>query len=183
MYRVMGTLYILAPLLRKSTHTNHSNRNLPFWRPFTCWRPYAEKARITYASYVCQAAGTSIIGGGASSWIAEIHYYYGDRRLQARSGRWHISVDPASPFRKFGREPTFVLRHGGTSPHLEPGHVASGQEASVSPDRLCGTPCPKTLQIKNCHWNISRLNWKLIYFVWHMPSSAHSAYVTWLRGA
>ena len=59
----------------------------------------------------------------------------------------HISVDPASPFLKSGREPTFVLRHVDTSPHLEPGHVASGQEASVSPDRLCGTPCPKTLQI------------------------------------
>ena len=61
---------------------------------------------------------------------------------------WHISVDPASPFRKSGREPTFVLRHGDTSPHLTtPGHVASGQEASVSPNRLCGTPCPKTSQI------------------------------------
>ena len=35
---------------------------------------------------------------------------------------------------------------------------ASGQEASVYPDRLCGTPCPKTLQIQNCHWNISRLD-------------------------
>ena len=39
--------YILAPLLRKSTHTNLSIRNLPFWRPFTFWRPYAEKAQIT----------------------------------------------------------------------------------------------------------------------------------------
>ena len=47
MYRVIGTLYILAPLLRKSRHTNLSNRNLPFWRPFKFWRPYAEKARIT----------------------------------------------------------------------------------------------------------------------------------------
>ena len=53
----------------------------------------------------------------------------------------------ASPFRKSGREPTFFLRHGDTSPHLEPGHVASSQEASVSPNRPCGTPCPKTLQI------------------------------------
>ena len=95
----------------------------------------------------------------------------------------HISVDPASPSRKSWREPTFVLRHGETSPHLEPRHVASGQEASVSPDRLCGTPCPKTLQIQNCHWNISRLDWKLIYFVWHLPSRAHSAYVTGLKGA
>ena len=53
----------------------------------------------------------------------------------------HISVDPASPFRKTRHEPTFVLRHGDTSPHLKPGHVASGQEASLSPDLLCETPC------------------------------------------
>ena len=46
MYRVIGTLYILAPLLRKRTHTNLNNRNLPFWRPFKFWRPYAEKACI-----------------------------------------------------------------------------------------------------------------------------------------
>ena len=78
-YRVIGTLYILAPLLRKSTHTNLSNLvtyrfgalllcsaallhvgaliqqkytyNLTFWG--TCPTP----------PYVCQAAGTSIIGG------------------------------------------------------------------------------------------------------------------------
>ena len=47
MYRVIGTIYILAPLLHKSTQTNLINRNLPFWRPFKFWRPYAEKARIT----------------------------------------------------------------------------------------------------------------------------------------
>ena len=38
------------------------------------------------ASYVCQAAGTSIIGG-APSWITERQYYYEGRRLQAYSGR------------------------------------------------------------------------------------------------
>ena len=81
MYRVIGTLYILAPLLRKNRHTNLSNRNLPFWRPFKFWRPYAEKTRIIqhfgahmfYASYVYQAAGGSIIGGGAPSRITERH--------------------------------------------------------------------------------------------------------------
>ena len=44
---LIGTVYILAPLLGKSTHTNLSNRKLPFWRPFTFWRPYAGKARFT----------------------------------------------------------------------------------------------------------------------------------------
>ena len=29
-------------------------------------------------------------------------------------------------------QPTFVLRHGDTSPHLEPGHVASGRSFRVS---------------------------------------------------
>ena len=36
-----------------------------------------------------------------------------------------------------------------------------GQEASVSPGRLCGTPCPMTLEIQNSHWNMSRLDWRL----------------------
>ena len=45
--KCIGALYILAPLLCKSTHTNLSNLNLPFWRPFIFWRPYAAKARIT----------------------------------------------------------------------------------------------------------------------------------------
>ena len=42
---------------------------------------------MPYAPYVCQAAGASIIGGGAQSLITERHYQYGGRRLQARSGR------------------------------------------------------------------------------------------------
>ena len=35
----------------------------------------------------------------------------------------------------------------------------------------------------NCRWNVSNLCWKHIYFAMHMPSSAHSAFVTWLRSA
>ena len=31
---------------------------------------------MPYAPYMCQAAGASIIGGGAPSWITERHYYY-----------------------------------------------------------------------------------------------------------
>ena len=62
-----------------------------------------------------------------------------------------------------------------------PGHVASGQEASVSPDRPCETSCP--LQIWKLSLEHFKTGLKLIYFIWHMPSSAHSAYVTRLRGA
>ena len=66
---------------------------------------------------------------------------------------------------------------------LGPGLVASGLEVSVSPDRLFGTHCPRTLEFRNCRWNVSNLCWKHIYFAKHMPSSAHSAFVTWLGGA
>ena len=31
---------------------------------------------MPYAPYGCPAAGASIIGGGAPSWITERHYYY-----------------------------------------------------------------------------------------------------------
>ena len=67
--------------------------------------------------------------------------------------------------------------------YLEPGPVALGLEASVSPARLFGTRCPKTFDLRNCRWNVSNLRWKHIHFARHMPSSAHSAFVTWLRGA
>ena len=66
---------------------------------------------------------------------------------------------------------------------LEPGLVAMGPEASVSRDRSFGTLCPRTFENQNCRWNVSNLSWKHIYFAMHMPSSAHSAFVTWLRGA
>ena len=66
---------------------------------------------------------------------------------------------------------------------LEPGPVALGPEASVSRDRSFGTHCPRTFELRNCRWNVSNLCWKHIYFAMHMPSSAHSAFVTWLRGA
>ena len=66
---------------------------------------------------------------------------------------------------------------------LEPGLVAMGPEVSVSPDRWFGTHCPRTLEFPNCRWNVSNLSWKHIYFAMHMPSSAHSAFVTWLRSA
>ena len=53
----MAPLYIMAPLCSKSTY------NLTFW--CTC-----------HKLHVCLAAGASIIGGGAASWITERHYYY-----------------------------------------------------------------------------------------------------------
>ena len=46
---------------------------------------------------------------------------------------------------------------------LEPGLVASGLEASVSPDRFFGTHCPRTFELRNCHWSLSKLCWKHIY--------------------
>ena len=58
---------------------------------------------------------------------------------------------------------------------------ASGLGVSVSPDRLFGTHCPRTLEFRNCCWNVSNLCWKHIYFAKHMPSSAHNAFVTWLQ--
>ena len=63
---------------------------------------------------------------------------------------------------------------------LEPKPVASGLEISVSPDRLFGTHFPRTFELWKCRWNVSNLCWKHIYFAKHMPSSAHSAFVTWL---
>ena len=66
---------------------------------------------------------------------------------------------------------------------LESGLVASGPETSVSRDRLFGTHCPRTFELRNCRWNVSNLCWKHIYFAMRMPSSAHSALVTWLRSA
>ena len=46
----------------------------------------------------------------------------------------HTSVDPASPFRKSGREPTFVLRH-------EAPHHTSNQDTSLRGKKL---PCLRT---------------------------------------
>ena len=80
MYRVIGTLYILAPLLHKSTHTNLSNRNLPFWRPFKFWRPYAEKARITQ-HFGAHALRLLCVPGGR-------HQYHWRRRPIAASPQW-----------------------------------------------------------------------------------------------
>ena len=49
-------------------------------------------------------------------------------------------------------------------------------------DRLCGTHCLRSLANRNCRWIVSKLCWKHTCFVRHMPSSSHSAYVTWLSG-
>ena len=80
MYRVIGTLYILAPRLHKSTHTNLSNRNLPFRRPFNFWRPYAEKARITQ-HFGAHALRLLCVPGGR-------HQYHWRRRPIAASPQW-----------------------------------------------------------------------------------------------
>ena len=74
------------------------------------------------------------------------------------------------------------LLHGATWLCLEPGPVALGPGVSLSPDRLSGTHCPRTSEFRNCCWNVSNLCWKHICFAKHMPSSAHSAFVTWLGG-
>ena len=39
----------------------------------------------------------------------------------------------------------------------EPGPVASGPEASVSPVQLFGTHCLRTFELQNCRWNVSNL--------------------------
>ena len=49
--------------------------------------------------------------------------------------------------------------------------------------RVSGTHCPRTFDLRNCRWSVSNLCWKHIYFAMHMPNSAHSAFVTWLRSA
>ena len=66
---------------------------------------------------------------------------------------------------------------------LEPELDALGPEASVSRDRSFGTRCPRAFELRKCRWNVSNLCWKHIYFAMHMPSSAHSAFLTWLRSA
>ena len=65
---------------------------------------------------------------------------------------------------------------------LEPGPVASGLEASVSPDRLFGTHCRRTFEFRNCRWNVSNLYVENT-FISTSLCSAHSAFVTYLNGA
>ena len=52
---------------------------------------------------------------------------------------------------------TCNLLFGATRHCLEPRPVASGPEASVSPDWLFGTHCPRTFESRNSHWNVSNL--------------------------
>ena len=73
---------------------------------------------MSYTSYVCQAAGTSIIGGGAP-WITERHYillYMGV--VQARSGRQRVENDVSS-----GSGSVVV-----TAYDFEPGRLGSNPE-------------------------------------------------------
>ena len=56
------------------------------------------------------------------------------------------------------------IQEVGARAHLRSAHrgdltipVVSGPEASVSPDRLFGTHCPRTFQFRNCRWNVSNL--------------------------
>ena len=94
----------------------------------------------------------------------------------------HTSAAPAILSGRSAPGLTCDLLFEATWLYHEPGLVASSPEASMSPDRLFGTHCPRTFDLRNCHWNVSNLRWKHIYFTKHMPSSAHSAFVTWLRG-
>ena len=75
MYRVIQEPYTFwRPFYAKARIlTLVGNRNLPFWRPYHILAPLCRTStykpnilgHMHCASYVCQAAGTSIIGGGA----------------------------------------------------------------------------------------------------------------------
>ena len=66
---------------------------------------------------------------------------------------------------------------------------ASGRDPSLWPGgfRVSGpvvwNSLPGTFGSRYCRWSVSGLCWGHICFAKHMPSGAHSAFVTWLRGA
>ena len=102
------------------------------------------------------------------------------RSLSATPSMIEVRLTSAAPAILSGRStPGLIcgLLCGATWLCLEPKPVASGLEVSVSPDQLFGTHCPRTIEFR---WNVSNICWKHIYFAKHMPSSAHSAFVTWL---
>ena len=114
-------------------------------------------------------------------------YRFQDRSLclQRPSWPWSRHTSAALAIRSERSAPGLIcdLLFEATWLCLEPWLVAMGPEASVSRDWSFGTLCPRTFELRNCRWNVSNLSWKHIYFAMHMPSSAHSAFVTWLRGA
>ena len=127
----------------------------------------------------CIEGPTPLASHSPADWIQ-------DRGLRPQRRPWARSDLPQPHCNLSGRlTPELIcgLLYGATWLCLEPRPVASGPGVSVSPDLLFGTHCPRALEFRNCRWNVSNLCWKHIYFAKHMPSSAHSAFVTWLGGA
>ena len=75
----------------------------------------------------------------------------------------HTSTAPAIPSERLARGLTCDLLSKATWLCLEPGFVALGPETSLSRDRLFGTHCPRTFELRNCHWSVSNLCWKHIF--------------------